>query len=149
MLERIPCSALPSTLKLMTTASNTYCNYETPMIWSFNSLQLWKWCVSWKLNITAHMLYKSHYGEPVNKFCFTLYTITSQFTFIQPNGIQQMCSLYLTLHTKNMLPARWMAKVTKSVLILSNFYHSPRVTESCYSFIFLYISNVIQQILFK
>jgi hypothetical protein len=37
--DRMPCDPLPSTLKWTGAASNTYCNYEAPMILSFNNLR--------------------------------------------------------------------------------------------------------------
>jgi hypothetical protein len=38
--------------------------------------------------------------------------------------------LYVTLHTKNTLPARWMENVRKSLLIPPNFYESQSANES-------------------
>jgi hypothetical protein len=35
----MPCGALPSTLKWTEAASNTYCNYEAPFVWSSDSLR--------------------------------------------------------------------------------------------------------------
>jgi hypothetical protein len=39
VFEVMLCGAMPSALKWMKAASNTYCNYETPMYWPFDSLR--------------------------------------------------------------------------------------------------------------
>jgi hypothetical protein len=70
---------------------------------------------------------------------------------MQIHEIQLKCSLYITLHTKTMLPARWMKKVRKSLPILSKFFHLLSATSHfvyvniCFVFhLFLYTYNIIQ-----
>jgi hypothetical protein len=82
VFKRMPCGALPYALKWMEAASNMYCSYEAPMIWSFDSLHhLTVTCI---LETKHHRTYvvffldlffnkESHYGELVHEFCFILY----------------------------------------------------------------------------
>jgi hypothetical protein len=57
VLERKPWGARPSALKLLEADSNTYRNYEAPMVDHLIACAIWRWRVSWKLNITRHTLY--------------------------------------------------------------------------------------------
>jgi hypothetical protein len=78
----MPCGALPSALKWKEAASNTYCNYEAPMVWSFDSLRhLTVMCI---LKTKRHTPYsvqyfllffnkELHHGVRMHEFHFTLY----------------------------------------------------------------------------
>lgn len=81
VFERKPWGALPSALKWTKAPSNAYCNYEAPVVWSFDSLcHLTVTCI---LTIKGHMCLRyfrlvllnkrSHYGDLVNEFPFILY----------------------------------------------------------------------------
>jgi hypothetical protein len=91
--DRMSCGPLPSTLKWTGAASNTYCNYEAPMIWSFDNLRhLTVTCI---LKTIRHSTYavqhfrvlfkkKSHYGELGRKyFCALLMYVCVYKTFIK------------------------------------------------------------------
>jgi hypothetical protein len=60
MFERMPCGALPSALKWKEAAANTYCNHETPMVWSFDNLR--------HLTVTCIMKTKRHITYVYNVF---------------------------------------------------------------------------------
>jgi hypothetical protein len=59
IFERMPYGTLSSALKWMEVTLNTYCNYEAPMVWSFNNL-----ChltVMFILKIECHRTYVVEY----------------------------------------------------------------------------------------
>jgi hypothetical protein len=63
---------------VLTAASKTYCNYEAPMVWSFDSLRHLK--ESFILKSKPHKIYstiflnkESHYGELMREFRLVMY----------------------------------------------------------------------------
>jgi hypothetical protein len=59
VLDIMSCGSLPFALRWTKAALKTYCNYEVPMVWLFDSFRYLTVTCILKLSVTEYLLYKT------------------------------------------------------------------------------------------